>query len=320
MVRFLVSALLVLSACADRLPESESDALTTSLAGGSSEASGADAPVTGDVLGLLAFLNAPTTTRDLLDFEVGLDSRSANNLVAHRDGRDGRFPSADDDVFETLAEVDGVEWVGEATLAKLFDWVEASGTESLAGTFDDVTFTEHEAEATLAWVNASTLDFLDVDFGLDVRAARSIIDAQPIASIDELAAQPYVGEATLRDLRDAAVAPPAFGSTTTSLRSDDLWTVDAIEHHTAPVTLHWQEAVQVVQAAQVLGLPVENAADLYPLVDDGVMLDQISGAPSPFVYDWFQFHREGRELGAVFVSGTVEPVALVVDGAIVTTW
>ena len=104
MVRFLVSAFLVLSACGDRLPESEGPALTGPVAEEVTESSGVDAPLTADDLALLAFLNDPSTTRELLDVEVGLDARSATNLIAHRDGPDGHFPSADDDVFETIAE------------------------------------------------------------------------------------------------------------------------------------------------------------------------------------------------------------------------
>ncbi|MFK7988121.1 MAG: phospholipase D-like domain-containing protein [Sandaracinaceae bacterium] len=51
--------------------------------------------------------------------EAGIHSRAANNLVSHRDGADGAFGTADDDLFDDIAEVDGVSWVGPVAIRQL---------------------------------------------------------------------------------------------------------------------------------------------------------------------------------------------------------
>ncbi|MBP6630257.1 MAG: hypothetical protein KBG28_18270 [Kofleriaceae bacterium] len=51
--------------------------------------------------------------------EAGLSSRAAKNLVAHRDGADGAFGTADDDLFDDIAEVDAVPYIGLYSMRKL---------------------------------------------------------------------------------------------------------------------------------------------------------------------------------------------------------
>ncbi len=71
--------------------------------------------------GLLEFLNAPSTTYDLLDRPVrdggvGLRRDAAAKLVRHRDGTDGVSGTADDDPFDTLREVYDVLRTGPEAL------------------------------------------------------------------------------------------------------------------------------------------------------------------------------------------------------------
>src|SRR5690606_27916344 len=96
-------------------------------------------------VGLLAFLNASETTHSVLDDDVPLDKRAAANLVAHRNGPDGVFGTADDDLFDDVAEVDAVPWVGPAAIDKLLAYATAQGYvpsgDDLLGVFDNVAFT-----------------------------------------------------------------------------------------------------------------------------------------------------------------------------------
>lgn len=165
---------------------------------------------TPEAVGVLAFLNDVTTDVPVLDLTVGLDVRAARNLVAHRDGADRVFGTGDDDPFGGIDEVDAVRQVGPATLDTLFSWVAANGWipegDAVLGTWDGVTFTVDQAEATLDRANSATFEELDVDLALDRRAADSIVAAQPIPSVFVLSELPWVGRSALTILRNAASA------------------------------------------------------------------------------------------------------------------
>lgn len=156
--------------------------------------------------GVLALLADRTTTVARLDVDVMLDRRAAVNLVAHRDGADGVAGTADDDAFDSIAEVDAVPYVGPAALEHLRAYAAAHGYMpsggDLLGVFDNVAFTFDEAAATLALVNAATFVELDVSVGLDSRAATNIIAARPIVNLTALAGVAYVGHAAMLALRE----------------------------------------------------------------------------------------------------------------------
>ncbi len=184
--------------CADQAPLQDGlEIASYALAEGSPEA-----------IGLLGFLNSPTTTIDTLDHDVPLNRRSARNLIHHRDGFDGVAGTYDDDLFETLAEVDAVRWVGPAAMDALTsfalhqNWV-PSGDDVL-GSWDGVIFTVDEATACLDLTNAASLEQLDDELGLDRRAATAIVAAQPVGSVAELAGLYYVGKSALNILKAAA--------------------------------------------------------------------------------------------------------------------
>jgi hypothetical protein len=61
------------------------------------------------------------------------------------------------------------------------------------GKADVSTFTAAEGAAVLDLANTASLSVLDVDVGLDVRAARGIVDRRPLADLAALDAVPYVG-------------------------------------------------------------------------------------------------------------------------------
>jgi len=176
---------------------SELDGLSYSITSGSAEA-----------IGVLAMLNDPSTDLDTLDFDAGLNVRSARNLIFHRDGFDGVPGTYDDDLFNDIEEVDSVRWVGPTALAQLVSYAASVGWipegQDILGTWDNVTFTVTEADDTLALVNDADLDTLDVELKLDSRAANSIVASQPIATIEDLADLYYVGSSALLILKDAS--------------------------------------------------------------------------------------------------------------------
>lgn len=160
-----------------------------------------------EALGVLALLGDAKTTLAVLDDDVGLDKRAAANLIAHRDGPDGKRGTADDNAFDTIAEVDAIKWVGESAINALLAYAEAKGfvqrpPDDQSGTFDGVPFTAVQAKATLALANTAAQTLLDDDVQLDARAARNIVAARPIADMKALASISYVGATALRLLRD----------------------------------------------------------------------------------------------------------------------
>src|SRR5262245_55343878 len=95
------------AACGGDGPDSSEDDLTSSLKEGSAEA-----------LAVLAVANDPGVTSDVLK-GAGVDSRAVTGIVAHRNGADGSPGTADDDAYDTVAELDAVKWVGATALKKL---------------------------------------------------------------------------------------------------------------------------------------------------------------------------------------------------------
>lgn len=163
-------------------------------------------------MGVLAFLNDETTTLSVLDHDVALDKRAAENLIGFRAGPDGTLNTGDDVSFRTIEEVDAVRWVGPAALNRITAYAETHGWiprgDDVLGEFEGVLFTVTQAEATLKLANEASYLVLDDDVSLDSRAVDGIFAARPIASLLELANAYYVGKSALLDLREFTSAPP----------------------------------------------------------------------------------------------------------------
>ena len=76
---------------------------------------------------------------------------------------------------------------------------------AIAGYWEDVAFSKADVDIVLAYANHATLQQLDIDAKLDLRAARSIIAAQPIATMSDLSSLHFVGAATMARLKAAAL-------------------------------------------------------------------------------------------------------------------
>lgn len=150
--------------------------------------------------GILILVNDPLTDVPFLDDDCGVDINAAERIVAHRQGPDGLDASMDDDLFDDLFELDDVGYVGASTLRTLgamaheLDLVPVIYVEG-------VSFTGSELEDTLLLVNLAELNDLDLDAGLDVRAAEALVNGRPYVDLLEVAERPWVGPASLEVLR-----------------------------------------------------------------------------------------------------------------------
>ncbi len=143
-----------------------------------------------------------------LEDVVGLSGTLADRLVHLRLGPDRVAGTSDDAAFTAvhqLLEVDGFSW---GSMHKLFTAAYNSGWlpafDEIMGAWDQVWFTGQQAEHVLRFANQLTLGTLDHDLGIDARAAESIVKAQPIANLDELAGLYFVGASTLNKLKHGA--------------------------------------------------------------------------------------------------------------------
>jgi hypothetical protein len=157
-------------------------------------------------VGVLDFLNDPSTSLEMLDIDAKLNKKSAKNILHHRDGWDGVAGTNDDNLFNSIAELDAVPWVGNGAITRIIDFAWSWGWipegDDVLGSWDKVAFTVNEAIATIDLANTATHTELDKDFGLDRRAADSIAAAQPgIVSVSELSKLYYVGKGALKALK-----------------------------------------------------------------------------------------------------------------------
>lgn len=66
---------------------------------------------------IVAYLNEGASADALK--AAGVHDRAATELAAHRDGADGRFGTEDDDLFDSIEEVDAVPYVGPTAFSQL---------------------------------------------------------------------------------------------------------------------------------------------------------------------------------------------------------
>jgi DNA uptake protein ComE-like DNA-binding protein len=245
--------------------------------GESTKGASQDVVITQDEVKIvLAFLNDPATDFTTLDERVGLDVRAAQNLMDHRNGADGVYPSADDDRFDTLAEVDAIGFVGNVALDKLR--VYAIEHAPLPPEYvEGVQFTSEQATAVVWGVNHATLGELDVEIGLSSQAAQNLIASGPYTSVSAMGAVAYVGPSALNALKNHAVIWAARmngGNQTSQAGVYDSVTFDA---PTAEIALSIAQTASFEQLTIDGGLP---SAGAHAIVDNRpyVTLAEVSGA------------------------------------------
>lgn len=159
---------------------------------------------------LLSYVNSAEATATSLTSEAQIDARAAKGIVGARDGADGKQGTADDQPFQTIAQLDAVPWVGPATLAKL-DMFAAAHLGGGGVTADGVAFTEQQAKDALTAVNGPELGKI----GLYATAYNKLLIARPFATIAQVAAVPYVGPSTMTLIRTYAQRHPSVGAPVT---------------------------------------------------------------------------------------------------------
>ncbi len=73
-----------------------------------------------------ALLNDPVTTKEIL-VSGKLTKAAAGAVIAHRDGADGSARTADDDLYDTIAELDAIKGIGPAALKRLVTLADQRG-------------------------------------------------------------------------------------------------------------------------------------------------------------------------------------------------
>jgi len=247
-----------------------------------------------EAIGILRFLNGPDATFAVLDIDAALDVRAARNICAHVRGDDGALGTADDDLLDTLAELDAIKYVGPSAIEHLYAYVDSiGGIPNLS--VEGVALTAAEVEAIVAIANGASEEQLDIDAALDARAAKNLVAARPLADIDAVAAVPYVGPSAIAKLRDYAPSwteppapppppPPVECDPQITPRDDDnaaLWD----ELLVRATTLDWPYAEMVaVQASLCLNL--FDAAGRDSLVEHLVLESGLDWHYGPGVYPW----------------------------------
>lgn len=236
-IRNLIVLPLLLAACAVEDPSSGRSQVAVSMS-------------TAEAAAVLALVNYPGTTAAVLDDQVGLDPRAAEATVAHRAGKDGLCPSADDQPFKDLTELDAMSWVGDAAFEKLRAYALAHpvpADEAVEG----VLFKGWQSEAVVYGVNNAP--FATLDMMLDVRAANGLYAARPFATVAQMGAVANVGPTALARLR---------------LQAESWWNAK----HQAPtaVTTITLDGVTFDEETARVALEIANLASNYDLVAHGV--------------------------------------------------
>ena len=102
-----------------------------------------------------------------------------------------------------------MKYVGPSRLQQIATYADSkgfvpSGNQPL-GTWEGVSFTAAEADATLNLANTASYELLDVDVALDSRAVDAIVADRPIETILELSERYFVGGSALTKLKNYAV-------------------------------------------------------------------------------------------------------------------
>lgn len=129
---FLVTSLVGTTGCLQGEDENE-DGIDDSFGGGKADAFGVSEG-SPDAIGVVAIVN--TGSLEDLDGAAGLASSAAKAIIHHRQGGDRKDGTADDDLIDNLAELDGIPYVGPMSFKLLLDHARASGAVPSNDPFD----------------------------------------------------------------------------------------------------------------------------------------------------------------------------------------
>jgi hypothetical protein len=148
---FLVASLVGGTGCVQ--DEGEDGVDDSFLGGGKADAFGVE-EASPDAIGVIAVVN--TGSLEDLDGAAGLSSSAAKAIIHHRQGGDRTDGTADDDLIDTLAELDGIPYVGPMTFKLLLDHSRATGLAPSNDPFDP-TFCKSDYALTMGMVRSALM-------------------------------------------------------------------------------------------------------------------------------------------------------------------
>lgn len=149
---------------------------------------------------VIALVNDSGTDLVKLDDELHLDRRAATNIIAYRNGKDGVHLNGDDNRIDTLEELDAIAYVGQQAISTLRDHAVNNPLPPVEHV-EGVTFDGTQILAVLWGVNNASVEELDDQVKLDIRAAQNLYQNAPHNSISAIAQQGFVGTHALEQLR-----------------------------------------------------------------------------------------------------------------------
>jgi len=221
-------------------------------------------------------LNHESTTLDVLDDDAGLMSKAAQHLIEHRDGVDGQFGTADDDLFDDMAEVDAVKYVGPSAISALQAYAETWVAPVPGQVIEDPNAN------VLLMLNhdTTTLKILDIDVGLTSSAAAGLVahrngedgllgtaDDDLFDDMDEVDDVKYVGASALSKIIAFGLvwSPP---DPTAPTGGADQQLLDMLNHVTTTLTILDVDASLTVTAAKYLIDHRDGADATFGTMDD----------------------------------------------------
>ncbi len=166
--------------------------------------SGLPAPGSPEAVGSLLLANDCQVAASTMVDEAGLYSQAAGAIVKARAGTDGVCGTVQDRIFKSLDDILDLPYVGPRNLERLVFFAKRRGAAPsyAGGTIEGVHFTDAEAFNALFAANGASFETLHQEAALRSDAVRNIIDARPMASLEELAQVYRVGPSTLEQLRN----------------------------------------------------------------------------------------------------------------------
>lgn len=101
-----------------------------------------------EALAVLALVNDPSVDFAELDLDAGLHATAARNIIDYRNGPDAQVTTSDDEIYDDLAELDKVAFVGPSALTALLDYAKAKGLLSDTATEAAVIFSPQPLESS----------------------------------------------------------------------------------------------------------------------------------------------------------------------------
>ncbi|HSA24498.1 MAG TPA: phospholipase D-like domain-containing protein, partial [Myxococcota bacterium] len=194
---------------------------------------------------VLAWVNEPTTSAAVLK-TIGLTSRPCKNIVSHRDGQDRLPTTADDDLFDTIEELDAVPYVGPKAMQRL---VEAVAERCQARPEPELVFSPQAYEAShlaklATWIQGAQRS-------IDV-AMYSFSDTNTLNALDAAVRRGVKVRFVFETASEDRKAPAGTWSAKLEDRGVDVRYVNKIMHHKFAIIDGPRDAVEQAYSGRLV--------------------------------------------------------------------